>query len=435
MEKKSDRAALLNHSDRDMRLDALRALADQIAHGAIDKPALSGAVNNHIHTFYSFSPYSPSKAVWLSYISGLATAGIMDHDTISGAREFIEAGRIIGLATTIGLECRADFSRTPLKGRRINHPDQISSAYIALHGIPHTQIDTVATFFSPFLQKRNVRNRRMTEKINTLLAAYGVRVDFDRDVVPLSMSREGGSITERHLLFALSQRLIQQFGKGKALVDFLTTGLQVQPGEKIIRYLQDKENPYYAYDLLGALKSELVPRFYIDADEECPDAREVVEFARHVGAISAYAYLGDIAESVTGDKKSQKFEDDYLDLLFETLKELGFNAVTYMPSRNTAVQLERVQQYCRRYGFFQISGEDINSPRQSFICEAMQQPSFSHLVDATWALIGHERAATKDLSAGMFTPETVAKYPDLQERIAVFRETGLNEKTGHENLP
>ena len=92
--------------------------------GKIPYPKKMGYINNHIHTTYSFSPYSPTKAIWMAFNAGLATAGIMDHDTISGAGEFIEAGRIMGMATTIGIECRVDFSKTPIGGRRINNPDQ-----------------------------------------------------------------------------------------------------------------------------------------------------------------------------------------------------------------------------------------------------------------------------------------------------------------------
>lgn len=44
-------------------------------------------------------------------------------------------------------------------------------------------------------------------------------------------------------------------------------------------------------------------------------------------------------------KKSQKFEDDYLELLFDVIKQLGFNAVTYMPSRNTIEQLKRLKSF------------------------------------------------------------------------------------------
>lgn len=160
--------------------------------------------------------------------------------------------------------------------------------------------------------------------------------------------------------------------------------------DKIRGYLSDSENPYYEYDLLGALKGNLVEKFYIDADEECPDVRELVAFAAKIDAFSAYAYLGDVGDSVTGDKKTQKFEDDYLDQLFDVIKELNFKAVTYMPSRNTMEQLRRVRALCERYGFFQISGEDINSPRQSFICEAQRNPEFANLYDSTMTLIRHE---------------------------------------------
>ncbi len=131
-------------------------------------------------------------------------------------------------------------------------------------------------------------------------------------------------------------------------------------------------------------------KFYIDADEECPDVRELVAFAAKINAFSAYAYLGDVGDSVTGDKKTQKFEDDYLDQLFDVIKELKFKAVTYMPSRNTMEQLRRVRALCEKYGFFQISGEDINSPRQSFICEAQRNPEFANLYDSTMTLIRHE---------------------------------------------
>lgn len=57
----------------------------------------------------------------MAYMAGLKTAGIMDHDSLSGAKEFIEAGKIVGMMTTIGVECRADMSKTRLNGLRINN--------------------------------------------------------------------------------------------------------------------------------------------------------------------------------------------------------------------------------------------------------------------------------------------------------------------------
>jgi hypothetical protein len=417
----------LNHPDRAIRLQNLAELFRNIESGELERTPTGNEVNNHIHTSYSFSPYSPAKAVYMAYRAGLATAGIMDHDSISGAEEFIAAGSIAGIATTIGVECRADFSKTLLNGKRINNPDQSSIAYIALHGIPHTQINRVKSFFAPYTQHRNCRNRKMTEQINGLLAGCGIRLDFDRDVVPLSKANEGGSITERHLLYALSLKLINAYGPGEKLLDFLKNRLKMNPGPKIHSLLEDAANPYYDYDLLGFLKSEMVASFYIPATDECPDVRDVIVLAEEIDAILAYAYLGDVGDSVTGDKKTQKFEDDYLDLLFQVLRDLHFNAVTYMPSRNTPAQLERVRSLCDLLEFFQISGEDINSPRQSFICRAMQNEAFRNLYDSTWALIGHEIAATDKPGNGMFSPRTRKKIPDLNKRITIYQEIGLGK--------
>lgn len=412
----------LNHPQRERRLEALVRLA--AAPGTRPPPTAWEEVNNHIHTFYSFSPYSPAKAVWMSVRAGLRTAGIMDHDSISGAEEFIAAGRAIGLATTIGLECRCSFTGTPLAGRRLNNPDQLSVAYTALHGVPHGRIAEVREYFRPLQAARNRRNRRMVERLNAALRFPGLALDFERDVVPLSRSAEQGTITERHILFALAQRVIRAHGRGAPLVGFLEHDLRLPLARSVRERLLEPSNPHYPYDLLGALKSDLVEAFYVEADAECPEVRELLAFARRVGCISAYAYLGDIAESVTGDKKAQSFEDGYLEELFDTITDLGFQAVTYMPNRNSPAQLARVQSLCARHGLLEVSGVDINSPRQSFTCPELRQPQFRHLIEATWALIGHELEATADPQRGMFEPRALRLYPSLEKRVEAYAALG-----------
>ena len=89
-------------------------------------------------------------------------------------------------------------------------------------------------------------------------------------------------------------------------------------------------------------------------------------------------------------KKAEKYEDSYLEELFDVLADAGVPGVTYMPSRNTDAQIVRLQEQCRRHGIREISGEDINSPRQGFICEKLAEPGFRHLVDAAWDLVHRE---------------------------------------------
>ena len=349
-------------------------------------PMVPQYINNHIHTTYSFSPYSPTAAVYAARMEGLCTAGIIDHDSISGAREFLEAAKLVDIPVTIGMECRATMAGTRLQGRRTNNPDQVGVSYMTIQSVPHDQIDRLTEFFAPYRAARDVRNRQMIEKINALL---GEDLDYDRDVLPLSMHHEGGGVTERHLMYALAQKMVARAGKGQGMVEYLASiGLTLSEKQKA--QMLDTAYPFYEYDLLGILKSAFVPQIYVDATDECPTVAALVDLCREIDAYLCYAYLGDVGDSVTGDKKAQKFEDDYLEDVFECLKETGVKAVTYMPTRNTPAQLKRLRGLCEQYGMFQISGEDINSPRQSFVIRAMEDPQFQNLIDATWQLIEHE---------------------------------------------
>ena len=344
-------------------------------------------INNHIHTTYSFSPYSPTAAVYAARMEGLCTAGIIDHDSISGAEEFLEAAEIIGIPVTIGMEARISMDGTRLEGRRTNNPDQVGVSYMTIQSVPHDKIATLTEFFKPYQAARHERNRKMIAKINELV---GVELDYDRDVLPLSEAANNGGVTERHLMYALAIELTKQVGKGEPMIEKLTS-LGMNLSEKQKALLSDTQYPFYEYDVLGMLKGTFVPKIFIDATTECPNLKDMVKLCNEIDAYLCYAYLGDVGDSVTGDKKAQKFEDDYLDDVFECLKEEGVKAVTYMHTRNTPAQLERLRGLCDQYGMFQISGEDINTPRQSFIIKAMENPMFQNLIDATWKLIEHEK--------------------------------------------
>ena len=317
-------------------------------------------VNNHIHTTYSFSPYSPTEAVTRAKAAGLLTAGLMDHDSIGGGPEFRAAGEAAGIGVTCGLECRANLAGTAFESRKLNSPDQAGIAYMAVHSVRARHFNRVQAVFAPLREKRNTRNRAMTKRAAEVT---GLRLDFDADVLPLSQYANGGTVTERHILYALVGKLDAP----------------------------DENNPFWRYDLLGKLKTELLPKIYIPATDELPKLDDIVELSREIDAILCYAYLGDVTVSVTGDKAAATYEDGFLDELLTFLKGKGVRGVTFMPSRNTPAQLDRIMGLCEAYGFIQISGEDINSPRQSFICEQLAKPEFRHLVDAAWMLVDREK--------------------------------------------
>jgi len=391
-----------------------------------DREAPTKEVNNHVHSTYSFSPYTPSDIPARAKEAGLGTVGIMDHDSVSGCAEFLEACKAVGMAGTCGFEMRVNMNGTLMEGRKTNNPDEPNVSYIALHGIPATQFDACADFLRPIHDARIARDRKEVEKLNAVLAERGApTLDFDADVVAISQAENGGSITERHILYALSIKLIEAYGKGLPLVDFVEGQMQVPLNGSLRELLLDVGNPHYAYDLLGAFKASLVPEFFIISDyTECIPVYEAVEFANTIGAIPAYAYLGDVGESPTGDKKAEKFEDDFLDDLLPELAKIGFKAITYMPPRNTREQLLRLQKLCQKNGLMEISGVDINSSRQSFNCPILLEPDFKHLADAAWALIAHEKLAAQDPKLALFNPGNPLASLPLEKRIAEYADIG-----------
>ncbi|MDF1566615.1 MAG: PHP domain-containing protein [Spirochaetaceae bacterium] len=417
-------ALALDGADAPARLASLekKLAADRAAHFM---PEQSGEVNNHIHTVYSFSPYTPAEAAYGAWRSGLEAAGIIDHESVSGCEEMLEAGKRIGMAVTSGCELRVDAAGTALEGRTINNPDSDGLLYMVIHGIPHHRRDEVDAFLASL---RVSRNRRMAEQVgilNEILADAGVpTLGFETDVVPISKSREGGSITERHILYALAVKMSEAYGRGASLLNVLKTSLGLSLSDIMTKRLSDETNPHFLYDMLGLFKGSLVPRFFRQPDAaECPSVKEATALADRVGAIPCYPYLGDVGESPTGDKKAQKFEDDWLDLLFAELPKLGFRAVTYMPPRNTKEQLARVKSLCEKTGLMEISGVDINSSRQVFRCPEVTLPEFIHLNDRTWALIAHEHLASLG-GPGLFDAESPLADAPLDIRLDIYARMG-----------
>ena len=382
---KAEKLDLLNVSSMQLRLKNLESI---IASEKEPPERLPQYANNHIHTTYSFSPYSPTAAVYFARQAGLETAGIMDHDSIGGAKEFRKAAEIAGISVTCGLECRADMSETPLAGKRFNNPDQPGIAYMSMHSVMPDKIDFLQEKFAPLRERRNARNREMVKRINEIFKPFAVSLDFEKDVLPQSLYEFGGTVTERHLLWALSGKMIESVG-AEGIAELLG---------KVGIYLPDtqtdklkSENTDIGYDILAILKANLTKKIFVPATDELLTFKELSKLSNEVGSILCYAYLGDVGESVTGDKLPEKYEDGFLDELFELLSFEGVKGITYMPSRNTSAQIKRVQKLAGKYGITEISGEDVNSPTQSFICEKLAAPGFEHLVEATWTLINREK--------------------------------------------
>ncbi|MDO5084538.1 MAG: PHP domain-containing protein [Arachnia propionica] len=407
------------------RLEALRAVA-----ASETFPEWVVESNNHIHTCYSFSPYTPTGAALAARRAGLRVVGSVDHDSIAAADEMTRATRILGMGSVTGFECRAFFG-DGFEDRKLNNPDSKGIAYMTVQGVPAPSREKVEQWLAPRREARLERTLRMAAAANEILTGLGLApFDPQTDMVARSQYRDGGGITERHLLAAMADALIAGFGRGEALLTGLK-GMGLTVPTKLAGILGDEDNPHLTFDLLGVLKAEYLDKIYIQPTTECPSAVEVVELADSVGAIATYAYLGDVSASPTGDKKAEKFEDEFLDELFVGMAERGLRAVTYMPPRNTPEQIERIHQLSVQHGMLEISGVDINTPRQVFTCPELRDPGLADLNEATWALVAHEALASIDpsvhlLGEGRLAPEQLA------ERIRTFAPLGRDHADGAE---
>ena len=263
---------------------------------------------------------------------------------------------------------------------------------MTIQSVPHNKIEQLNAWFAPYRAARGRRNRAMVEKINALLD--GIALDYDRDVLPLSEAKEDGGVTERHLMYALAKKMAQKAGKGQPMVDYLASiGLNLSAKQQT--QMLDTAYPFYEYDLLGILKSAFVPKIYIDATEECPNVRDVAKLCNDIDALFfCYAYLGDVTASVTGDKKAQKFEDDYLDDVIACVKAA---ASAPSPTCRPATRRSSWKDFavCAAKTACSRFRARISTPRAS---RSSSRPwktrFFPTLIDATWKLIEHEKTGS-----------------------------------------
>ena len=405
----------------------LAALEDFVRQGgAKDYVPITKEINNHIHTIYSFSPYTPSMAALRARQAGLAVAGSVDHDSLEAASEMTKACELLGLGSVTGFELRVSFKSTSFAQKKINNPDSTGIVYMTIQGVPAQAQERVREFLKPIHQQRRNRNIKMVANLNEILQEYQLpQLDYEKDVESLSQAAKGGSVTERHILYALAHLLNKEAPNSQSLVKLLEEKLELSLSASQKQRLTEENNPHFLYDLLGLLKSGFLPKIFIQPDEnECPPVQQVTSFAQSIGGIPAYAYLGDVGESPTGDKKSEQFEDSFLDQLIEQLPQLGFQAVTYMPPRNTREQLHRLQKLCEKHNLMEISGVDINSSRQEFNCPEINLPEFAGLIDTTWALLAHEKLATLCPDLGFFAENNPAKNLSLSQKIEKYSRLG-----------
>ena len=117
-------------------------------------------IDLHTHSSQSDGSFNPTALIKEAHTAGLGAIALTDHDTVSGVKEAIVAGRKYGLEVVSGVEVSASHNGKPV--------------HILGYGID-LRNDGLATLLDKLQKIRLNRNRQILEK----LAARGIRIDED----------------------------------------------------------------------------------------------------------------------------------------------------------------------------------------------------------------------------------------------------------------
>lgn len=307
----------LDSFDHEERQAAVAELAALVKAGAMAVPPLSGAVNVHFHTFFSFHylGWSPSRIVWEAKKAGLDVAGSVDFDVLDAMEEMFEAGEALDVRTNVALETRVFAPEFP--DWEFSSPGEPGILYFM--GTGFTRLPEAGTPAAACLDAMRVgaraRNEEMLERLRPVIAP--VEVDYEADVLPLTPS---GNATERHMLAVLDTKARAMFPNEGELAAYWAerTGLSQEEIGKLLR-----DAAKFRTAIRARLMKKGGPGYMAPDPAKFPRIRDVVAMTRDVGALPCGAWLD-------GTRRGEADPDALLDWFLD----MGCPVLNIVPDRN-----------------------------------------------------------------------------------------------------
>lgn len=373
-----------------------------------------------LRSCWSDSNLTPSALAFKSYESGAEVAGLADNGTLGGLPEFLQASRILGLTPLCGVRVRVRPPAQLCRNQRYNDPLQKDHLRLNLYAFSEAQIPEIRARLETRRPAALKRVEDMTQVLNIQLEPLGLKLNFEEQILP--KVPEDGSLSERHILLALAEELIERYSKGPTLLSRLQTDFELSlPKELSDSLLNVTGNPRYLDDLVLAL-TPMIRTFYIDAQAECFSLQDLSLLAADTGAILVYPYYGDVEKQQNDKVYTEKFEDDILPELLDTLCAYGVQAVSYNPFRLKPAQMENISALCTDRGLLELPAGVILSKYQTFSGSELPPEKYPKLYEDIWAAVGNSVASSPDES--LFSPQSKEKLPLLSDRTAVFASRG-----------
>lgn len=395
----------LNSKSALVRGAALKLLKRRELKDVSLKPVLNDEeITLNIHTYFSFSPYSPTQAAYSAYKRGVKLACVCDYATTSGVKEFFAGCRRLGVIPVAGVEI------TAVNGDKL-WP-------VSVYGLSEKDCRDAEPFLKKFRLTRIENARRAAEQINRRFKKSGVSIDFDKDVLPSVKTKKGGTVTYKHIYYAFGQKLIEKFGQGKPLADFIRYKLCVDVSESEYNLLCDGKNPFYIYDLVLALRANL----HFSSPEGLPSLEKVIAAISARSLITACEFKSAASwlENELGDDKARAEFEKFV----TEAKTLGFNAVCLHSKNISEKTLEVYAGILKANEMLAIPLERIEYPRSKFESK-VSSPLKAMFAKCGYAIAGNAESVKNNTDDGLFSKKTVENCPDFSQRLGVFAAIGM----------
>lgn len=279
-------------------------------------PAQSENVNLHFHSFFSYNAegWSPSHIAVAAHKAGLYAAGLCDFDVLDGLEEFLQAGELLGLRSTVNLETRAYLRE--YADHEISSPGEPGVTYIMGAGFAR-ELPAGSPEALGLADLKDAAGRRNVELISRINPHVpDIAVDYAADVLPLTPLQ---GATERHIMRAYVNKAEERFGTPDAIAAYWA--------ELLGKSVEDAKGMLGKPSLEEAVRSKLAKKGgfgYVQPSENTfPAVDDFVNWVLSCRAIPMVTWL-DGTSSGESDARA----------MLECLTAKGCAALNIIPDRN-----------------------------------------------------------------------------------------------------
>ncbi|NSW58185.1 MAG: hypothetical protein HPY44_19430 [Armatimonadetes bacterium] len=302
----------LDDFDPQVRREAL----EELAAARVPTAPATDNLNMHCHSFFSYNAdgWSPSHISWAAHLAGLYAAGLCDFDVLDGLEEFLAAGQLLGLRSTVNLETRVYFRE--YADVDITSPGEPGVTYIMGAGFvtlppPGTSQHAGLCAYRDAACARNVD---LVNRINPHVP--DIAIDYELDVLPLTPMN---AATERHIIRAYVNKAAEVNGSPERTAQFWS--------EILGKPAADLEPILDSPDFEELVRSKLAKRGglgYVQPSEDTfPPVDDFIQWVLSCDAIPMITWL----DGTSGGEEDGR-------AMLECMVAKGAAALNIIPDRN-----------------------------------------------------------------------------------------------------